>query len=433
MKRFLSVCLCLVLCATLLCGCPRTPPDTSDPSSGTTPTTKPTTTPTTTPTRPIKNLPQADEQTIRWTLEMPDDLKVAIYQTPQLVAPEDFSWGEYVPFVAFEGETFAKGDGHYDRAFLGPNAPDLQQGQRLYQAFNDLYKTVYPTVYGSFEYPTQWLPEDEALRQFLFESSVVAISPDLQRVETFGYLYKGVRSDPSDLDLYQQAWATEYKIHQNGQRDLVYQSPELDYFYDTVDYQPYYYQRISRFQDTVRYPDEVEWRDGKYLFDKVYIYEKPYDVYSIYSIEEDRMLYQVTEGLNCEIDGYTVYASPYHFVVNGRYMPVGFFGSKEVQDDFLTFRTLYLFDLQTGEWQFLEDFAFDPSFSPDGKYLAYTNWINEETHPDQPSGFYVKNLQDGTTTYYAFEPHEGLVDRTPHTILGFVHYDTLMQTIGNQR
>ena len=436
MKKVLSVCLCLVLCAALLCGCPRTPPDTSDPSSGTTPTTKPTTTPED-DDRPVKDLPQADEHTIRWTLDFPDDLKVSTYQTPQLVAPEDFDWGEYMLFVQFEGGGFVKDDGYFNRAFLGKDVSDLQQGQQLYQAFNDLYKTVYPPVSGTFEYDSYVLPDKEDLRKFLFESSVVSVSPDLKRVETFSHVYKGNTSGETTLDLFWEKWATEYKIYQDGQLDFSYQSPTANDFYDAADlYGPYYYQ-TNRFQDPVRYSGYPDWNNGKYLINRIRDDEKRQELYCIYSLEENRMLYQVTEAfdLSCEIDGHTVFASPNHFVVNDRYLLVDFWSTNEPENSpyYIHSVTSYLFDLQTGTWQHLEDFANYVVFSPDGKYMAYTNWMSENTLPEQPEGFYIKNLENGTTTYYPFEIKSGLVDRLPLAPLGFVHYDTLMQTIGHQR
>ena len=75
----------------------------------------------------------------------------------------------------------------------------------------------------------------------------------------------------------------------------------------------------------------------------------------------------------------------------------------------------------------LEDHAFNPSLSPDGKYLAYAAFFGEGIGIENgeeismKQGFYIKNLQNDTTVFF---------EDTAGYIAGWVDEQILMETIG---
>ncbi len=88
---------------------------------------------------------------------------------------------------------------------------------------------------------------------------------------------------------------------------------------------------------------------------------------------------------------------------------------------------LYMYNLETGELNFLLDYAFDAKISPDLKYLVYTNFNWEFTLQESKDGFYIKNLEDGKTVFYPCEKFANYAWGNNHVCEGFVLYDSLIK------
>ena len=403
MKRLSLFLLCAVLLCAGLCGCEAAPAASGD-------------------ARPVEALPPADAQTVTWALSFPAGLTVTSYQMPELVSPEAFAWGEYSPWVSWCNGPRAPSERH--DAFLGGQAADLAQGEQLYAALNNRYKTVYTPLSGTYAGCDLSLPEYADLKQRLFESRVIFCSPDLSRVVSFGGRY--LRASEETADLRSAVWKKECNIYQNGQLTFSYQSPDEEQgsFGDG-------WNTIDAWLDwPVQYACHfLQWRTDEYLIDRDTDQETRQNVFSVYALKENRMLYRFTEPFDAaEIDGYSVTFDGGVKGFDGRYVLIAFDGIKRTENetDIAYFQTLYALDLQTGEWRHLEDFAFTPALSPDGAYLAYSDNNYDGSLSAQPRGFYVKNLTTGET---AFFDGAGAGYHDSWAVNGYVHAPTLRKTI----
>ncbi|MBQ7896797.1 MAG: hypothetical protein IJ323_00085, partial [Clostridia bacterium] len=76
-------------------------------------------------------LPEPDENTKVITIDFPEDFPEEPYTEPELVSPEEFEWGEYVPFVRYN-DYFFNSYNTPNYAILSPKAPTLEEGKALY-------------------------------------------------------------------------------------------------------------------------------------------------------------------------------------------------------------------------------------------------------------------------------------------------------------
>ena len=76
---------------------------------------------------------------------------------------------------------------------------------------------------------------------------------------------------------------------------------------------------------------------------------------------------------------------------------------------FLPFPCVYLYDMQENKLTHLENYTYRPRLSPDMKYLAYTSNFGGSIGYDigeiSPTGFYIKNLEDGTTLFFEHDDY----------------------------
>ncbi|MBE6651008.1 MAG: hypothetical protein E7613_06815 [Ruminococcaceae bacterium] len=94
---------------------------------------------------------------------------------------------------------------------------------------------------------------------------------------------------------------------------------------------------------------------------------------------------------------------------------------------------VYMLDLKTSEMTHLMNYCFNPILSPDMKYLAYTSYsmyhLGVNTHVkediDLPSGFYVKNLETGSTAFYQVALDDYMTHKE-HQTLGWVNTKALL-------
>ena len=424
MKKVFSVCLCLVLCATLLCGCHRTPPDTSDPSSGTTPTT-------------TIHFPGFDAETVSLSVPFPADFPTQLYTPEPLTDLDAFKWGQYVPFVQCNGQPYSRHAYYYDAGFITSSCTSLRDACLLYDKLNDLYLTESEIIDVKFENASYAKPVTQEpytilgrpmFVDILFRSHIVSLSPDLSRVGKVTFLFQG-DDQPKFLDK-PEWWQDQYDIYQDG---VLVQSDRMDqkgledsFFYDH--YGSYFETRQSGLGKTV--PSYVQ-ADGERRVlattnEQLAIYRDYPNHYGVYSVEDMKLLYEITfEDERSEAGSRTMEIEQ---VVQDRYLLLSV--SEGTNDPFTYFDCAYLYDLQTGAMTYLEDHAYYPSLSPDGKYLAYTAplepdlGIQNDQEIPMERGFYIKNLQNDTTVFFA---------DTKGYIAGWVDEQILMQTISNQR
>ena len=443
MKRFLSVCLCLVLCAALLCGCPRTPPDTSDPSSGTTPTT--------TPTATIR-FPGFDAETVSLSVPFPADFPTQLYTPEPLTDVAAFEWGQYVPFVQCNGQPYMRTVNYYDAGIITSTCTSLRDACLLYDKLNDLYLTESEIIDVKFEDASYAKPVTQEpytilgrpmFVDMLFRSHIVSISPDLSRIGKVSFLFRGDKQTPflNKAEL----WQDQYDIYQDG---VLVQSERKDQKNDYTEYftyhrysdyfearqtasgkaVPFYLEMNGPNADLVAVGDRLAvYRYLPIPFDETYAATR----FGVYSVQDMKLLYEITFGDDDWLRSVTVSQ-----VIQDRYLLLKVSQGRE--DPFTWFDCAYVYDLQTGTMTYLEDHAYYPSLSPDGKYLAYTDPVGEEmgfqngqTIPME-KGFYIKNLQNDTTVFFADSGNEsGWVGS--RMITGWVDEQILMQTIDNQR
>ena len=148
------------------------------------------------------------------------------------------------------------------------------------------------------------------------------------------------------------------------------------------------------------------------------------DKYGIYTVTGMKMLYEITTAR--EISAKQGREVRIVQVVQGRYLLL--WVSVGTNEPFIYYDSVYLYDLQTGTMTLLEKYAYQPSLSPDGKYLAYTAPFGEDTGIQNGEaitmarGYYIKNLENGTTTFFT-DDKQGLP-------CGWVDEQILLQTIG---
>ena len=161
------------------------------------------------PTEPEENvivLPEADENTKYITIDFPADFPEDPYAELNLVSPEEFEWGDYVPFIATLDEGALKPPVY---SIISSVSPTLDEGVELYTKLNNKYLEIY-----NGEKLPDWYGKEmtDALSDYLYKSRVVYISPEADIIGRFNLIPKN--NYPS-----KERWSGQYDIFLNGEID----------------------------------------------------------------------------------------------------------------------------------------------------------------------------------------------------------------------
>ena len=329
--------------------------------------------PTEEPDENVIILPEPDENTKVITIEFPEDFPEEPYTEPELVSPEEFEWGEYVPFVRYN-DYFFNSDNTPNYAILSPKAPTLEEGKALYSLINE---KIFETLSD---------------KNYLFDSNVVYISEEFDFSGSVG-----IKQDTNGK------YYSEYNII--SKNEVVCTLKKFDIKFDEFTLGGYYsyWEPISKYylnSNSIKYPDDISLSVFSPNTKTMIFYEENNkNTYYFYDILKSRIALHLTlqnnsfgttiRGNNCS-----------KFLIN--------YG-KTTENEYID--NLYLYDIETQKPTYLGNYMYNASLSPDGKYVFYTTPAEEDLpdsscknattlYESERSGFFIKNLQNNETVFY---------------------------------
>ncbi len=406
------------------------------------------------PEKDVIMLPEADENTKYITIEFPEDFPEEPYTEPNLVSPEDFDWGEYVPFVKYYDHINSlRNEPLFNYAFLGENIGSLEDGWKLYDKFNTIFETFFEIGTNSFDAENVSDFEYIEYSKHFSNGRVTSMSEDIDRVNIF---YSKFMGSETVTDLQFSNWKSYYTVYKNGTPTFSYESPEYilgsPISPEAIEVEFF----STNFKENVSYATKLQNCECVYLSDDYAVFENALDKhYYIYSLKDNKMLYDIEYPSDTYMYSFTenriLYEldEPYYSddtdivrihqslhiedIIEGKYI---LFTAKKLYSKYKFYNysedyysKTYLYNVEKNELIFLEDYAFTPKMSSDGKLLAYTNSNHEHTLDEQPQGFYVRNLSDGTTVFYPTPFDDGSVWFRVTEVKGFVKKEALYNLI----
>ncbi len=362
-------------------------------------------------------LPAEDENTKKILIPYPSDF-IYGYQEPELVSPEDFEWGDYVPFVRYGTGSYGEvGIPVYSYAFLGEDAATVEEGNALYNKLNDKYKKTFNYTPDDRLHYYPLSNEPDAMK-LVNESRIIYISTDGKTVGNF-YINKG--SDYSDTN---PVWSSYYELHTEGAPSTLYYSP-VCYNYDDGNYIAYY---TNAYIHPEFHPYEYNTFPQRYdlhVNTNTVIYYGS-DTINIYSLDQNKLIYRIDFDFELDPIG-----KNYGMVqlLDERYLIMIIYNDYLVEEGGPC-HNIYLFNLETEEMTRINNYSYNPLISPDGKYLMYTSAPFSTTEVNSPInwnykmkyGFYIKNMENGEITYYQPEYTDYGSDAVP---LSWIEKDAL--------
>ncbi len=199
-----------------------------------------------------------------------DDLSECEYVAPEICEFQDFTWGEYLPFVSFAEAVYTNG-GHIigGYAFLTPDTKTLNEGQAVYKRFNDMYKITNEVIDGTFLNVDINSDEAKLYREFLFESKITKVSEDLKPLERVSFNL--IEKSESEY-LLSHTWQKKHEVLENGMPVKVTKSQSgalYNTYYSHKSSEPYVLKTNT--DDHVEIVDNV---DNKILLISRVFYEK---------------------------------------------------------------------------------------------------------------------------------------------------------------
>lgn len=334
-------------------------------------------------------------------------LDIPAYKAEGMVSPSEFKFGKYMPFVDFAVDYYTNGmsdiGGH---ALLGSKAESVDEGRVLYNKFDAIFKEEYPRVEGEFN---SFLKEEGSPRyrmayDMLFKSRVMYISEDAETVGNLSLLYSETNHGKKADDLLFADWDSKYDIITHGKTVSTDYTVAVDYqaLYSGFGYKYYFLDKEIYVSDVTGEQTYVDELDG-------YIVDETWDdsslTYHIYSKDTDVLKYRVTLPKKAVVNGVETEVSYYlQNITDDGGLLLEIFSYRD-EDGGRYCAALY--DTAKGSLSVLENYAYQPRLSPDGKYLLYTSptyafdpYSGTNGLFDMWTGFYVKNLEDGTTVMY---------------------------------
>lgn len=336
-----------------------------------------------------------DKNTKKIIIELPEDFTATSYQR-NLIPQKEFQFGEYIPFVEYAIDRYTIHNYINTRAFLTSGVSSLEEGQELYNKLNSKYLLQQPVTAETNE-------NHDIERDFLFKSSVTDVSEDLSEIERT--LFIDMQPDTQEYFL-EKEWEVRRDIIKNDEV-IKSQTQKHDFiepkdFTDVSVITPKEYGYLLKKDvvddsDFVYYSTHLDEAD----FDELFLY--------VYSLDDYKMKYEfvLPWGKEIQRDEKNSVYSDVVGITDNRYVTLEY---HVVIDDVL-YQSVYVLDMTNNIYTHIEDFAFNPVMSPDGKYLAYTSPVLDQGGARQDitnltsmeRGFYVKDISTGKTVFYPYK------------------------------
>ncbi len=372
-------------------------------------------------------LPEPDENTKVIEISFPEDFSEEPYTEPELVSPEEFEWGEYVPFVMYSTDKYTNSWNYvYSFALLNKSNPNFQKGKELYNLLNEKY-LIENEVSGTFLHCD--INENESYKDALTKSNIIYISEDAQKVARF-YITKSEKQEILENDLLYSLWDFYLDYFDNGELVFTETTKENSLLQSEISSGKYlsYSNKYTHPETKTNYriPDNsngyIYYRDSDTVVYTDYSVpsfyssgEVPDSVnWYIYSIKENCVTYQVNLPSYRYVKDDKTYSSWGKIlqVISEKFLLIDFYnGVSENDYGYNNFQiSTYLFDIENETLIPLENYCENALISSDLDYLAYTDITDPEVEfsvnnlINQKSGLYVKNLKDGKTVFFE---HDG--------------------------
>lgn len=308
------------------------------------------------------------------TFEVPEDFSKAPYSEAKLTPTDEFTWGEYMPFVVYTKDN--KDDPIPIFALLGEGVSTLDEGHKVYERLNDLYLTSYPVPDGDYDGVSY---NEERIKDYLFSSSIINMSQDLKRLEVWRVV--DFKNSKSELDVYVDGKCVDTTYYDTWYRTnarVREESTSVNTAFDTL--------QATRRYDHIGNKQIYQIRDKSRVF---------YEV--VFNLKEN---YNVTLNQIIDETHLLVTFASIDFVIN----------SSNPNDNGVN-RNTYVLDAENETLTKIENYISSPLLSPDRKYLIYSSFRDRNASANPPDnwayvmkeGFYVKNLENGETAFYSFD------------------------------
>ncbi len=348
-------------------------------------------------------LPTEDKGTKEIVIPFPDDFTFG-YTEPEIVAPEDFDWGEYMPFVRYSVGSYGEvGSPVYTYAFLGEGIKNIDEGHELYEKLNSKYKKTFEYSLDDTIDAFPLSMQEDAI-PLASESRVIWISTDADVIGNYYLEKSGIRGSYTNGD------GTVWDIHDwNGKYD-VYEKEELasthilenTFYYDDGGF-------LHSYTGAYTPPENIENTSFNDIHNNSYatISRLSEETYGIYSSGET-LLYKITFDFDTAPIGRNYRINQ---IIDVRYLVITFYSDMITEE---ACHNVYLFDLETEKLSKINGYSFNPLISPDRKFLIYSRetWRSTEVNSrinreyDLKNGFYIKNIETGETTFYEYNAEQ---------------------------
>ncbi len=384
-------------------------------------------------------LPEADENTKYITIEFPEDFPEEPYTEPNLVSPEEFEWGEYVPFVRYEADRYNRREFFEKYAFLTESAVTLEDGNEIYNNLNNKYLAEYDIpdrniLFGSGK--TYIESKNFDIKDMLFKSRIIHVSEDMQTIGRFSLILP--HSQIETENLIDADWHSKFELISDNK--TVY-SEESNI---VINYTSGIYNKYENWKYQLLSNDL--WFEGINNSSLVYVSnnsviieinshtdnENEQGIYYVYSIDDKKLLYTLqlkSKAFNCD-DTEIRETIDIEQIIDDRYLLLECCKIYNDLDGF--YSAHYLYDMQTQKTRLLRAFAENAVISPDGNYLAYTDAVSEIEQFENnliamKRGFYITELDTGNTTFFDYS--EDRYFGSEHFVQGWVNKKALIKVI----
>ncbi len=297
------------------------------------------------PDENVVMLPEADENTIKYTLELPEDFIFGsytdVYEPQNIVDFDEFDFGDNALRIEYSLPTLTSLRWFTAVAYIGNGIHSLEEGKEAYNRYWGIDEQPYYDKYNQ-EPPFVVEPEVEAE---VIDYDIIG-KDVLYDVDNFN----GKPRNYNDALIIQKRYI-------NGR----YDEEKVIYTFHSPD--------MSRMLYEITVPRGFLEDENKTM---------NMDVLQI--IDKKHILVEILAG-------------EYGYV--GEYI------------EFMSSRCTYILDLELNEWHRIQPFAFNAVVSPDGKYLAYSTTDFSGTYEAYwddrdhiKGGYYIKEMSTGKTVYY---------------------------------
>jgi len=373
----------------------------------------------------IIKLPGQDENTKVITIQSPENLDFASYVKPNFTDYNNFTFGDYMPFVKY-AVTYLTNGSHapvYEYAFLGHKSiGDLSQGNMLYNAVNDKYKVkqdAFDDLIGLDD-----SSRSQSILKYYYESRIIYISEDGERVANLSLLSDGKEQTgyslwKSKIDIYRRnemIHSIKYPENERGAYRIddrlsrtLFDLAGVSYYNANTNIYAY-----ENYADNIKYTVDGEYRNVLEIpnnSNKLLTAVWHENILYIHSLDDLHLDYVVNIPLYTPNKSYAI-----NQFLNDKYLVISH-GVTDEHSDIHNYYFTYLFNLETLEMNYLGNFMYNPVLSPDFKYIIYTanqepgGYNDVSNLKDMGVGFYIKNLEINEIVYYPVNPaYNGNID-----------------------